>query len=226
MGVTPQLDRPNPKSYSTLRTGRDFTPNPQPDSGRIHDLEERAMTYGQGDYQYELVENWGNLPEGYEWHQVAGVAVDSNDNVYAYNRSEHQLMIFDSDGNFLDTWLEVFAGPHGIHIDPNDNVYLADRDAHTVMKYNTSGRMTLKIGTGRASDTGYTTNAEPVPARRRPLQPAHRHSRLRRRRHLHLRRLRQRPRPSLHRHRLPAAVLGPARQDQPGRLPPSPRHRH
>ena len=121
------------------------------------------MTYGQGDYQYELVENWGDLPDGYEWHQVAGVAVDSNDNVYAYNRSEHQLMIFDRDGNFLDTWLEVFAGPHGIHIGPDDSVYLADRDAHTVMKYNTSGRMTLKIGTGRPSDTGYTTNAEPVP---------------------------------------------------------------
>ncbi len=121
------------------------------------------MTYGQGDYQYELVEDWGNLPEGYEWHQVAGVAVDSNDNVYAYNRSEHQLMIFDSDGNFLNTWDEVFAGPHGIHVGPDDSVYLADRDAHTVMKYNTDGNMTLKIGTGRPSDTGYTTNAEPVP---------------------------------------------------------------
>ena len=48
------------------------------------------MRYGSGDYQYELVEDWGELPQGFEWHQVAGVAVDSGDNVYAYNRSAHQ----------------------------------------------------------------------------------------------------------------------------------------
>ena len=121
------------------------------------------MRYGSGDYQYELVDNWGDLPDGFEWHQVAGVAVDSNDNVYAYNRSAHQMMVFDRDGSFLSTWDETFAGPHGIHIGPDDCVYLADRDAHVISKYSLDGQLLLRLGTGQPSETGYTSNAEPVP---------------------------------------------------------------
>ena len=121
------------------------------------------MRYGSGDYQYELVDNWGSLPEGFEWHQVAGVAVDSNDNVYAYNRSAHQMMVFDRAGSFLSTWDETFAGPHGIHIGPDDCVYLADRDAHVISKYSLDGRLLLRLGTGQPSETGYTSNADPVP---------------------------------------------------------------
>ena len=121
------------------------------------------MRYGSGDYQYELVDNWGDLPDGFEWHQVAGVAVDSNDNVYAYNRSAHQMMVFDRDGSFLSTWDETFAGPHGIHIGPDDCVYLADRDAHVISKYSLDGRLLLRLGTGQPSETGYTSNADPVP---------------------------------------------------------------
>ena len=30
-----------------------------------------------GDRQYELVEGWGQLPEGWQWGQCAGVACDS-----------------------------------------------------------------------------------------------------------------------------------------------------
>ena len=127
------------------------------------------MRYGSGDYQYELVEDWGELPEGFEWHQVAGVAVDSGDNVYAYNRSAHQMMVFDRSGSFLSTWDETFAGPHGIHIGPDDCVYLADRDAHVISKYSLDGRLLLRLGTGQPSETGYTTNAEPVPTAAGPF---------------------------------------------------------
>ena len=121
------------------------------------------MAYGSGEFRYELVDGWGELPDGCEWHQVAGVAVDSADNVYAYNRSAHQVMVFDSGGKFLSAWDETFAGPHGIHIGPDDSVYLADRDAHLIKKYTPDGKELLRIGTGAPSNTGYATNAEPVP---------------------------------------------------------------
>ena len=62
------------------------------------------MTYGSGDYTYKIDQEWGKLPDGYEFNQVAGVAIDKKDNVYLYNRSEHQVMIFDKIGNFVETW--------------------------------------------------------------------------------------------------------------------------
>ena len=42
------------------------------------------MTFGSGDYTYEVDKNWGQLPEGHEFNQVAGVAIDKNDNAVSY----------------------------------------------------------------------------------------------------------------------------------------------
>ena len=58
------------------------------------------MTYFVGSQEYELDEGWGRLPKGYEFNQVAGVTVDGN--VYLFNRSSHELMVFDRQGNLLE----------------------------------------------------------------------------------------------------------------------------
>ncbi len=114
------------------------------------------MTYGSGDYTYELAENWGALPDGYEFNQVAGVAVDKSDRVFVFNRSRHQMIVLDREGKFVGSWDEHFENPHGIHIGPDGNVYLADRDAHVILVYNADGKLQLTLGTrGRPSDTGY-----------------------------------------------------------------------
>ena len=42
---------------------------------------------GEGEFQYELVEGWGKLPDGWVFKQVAAVAVDPQDRVYVFNRS-------------------------------------------------------------------------------------------------------------------------------------------
>ena len=115
------------------------------------------MSYGSGDYTYELAEGWGQLPEGYEFNQVAGVAVDKDDQVYVFNRGRHQLMVFDRDGAFIKSWSQGFANPHGIHVGPDGNLYIVDRDAHVVLRYSPDERLTLTLGTpNRPSDTGYT----------------------------------------------------------------------
>ena len=78
-----------------------------------------------GERQYELVEGWGQLPEGWTWGQVAGVACDSQDRVHVYTRTEHPYMVFDKKGKLIDEWGgEIFGSPHGICITPNDDVYL------------------------------------------------------------------------------------------------------
>ena len=59
-----------------------------------------------GQLEYEVVEGWGKLPEGWQWGQVGGVAVDSHDEVHVFTRSDHPLMVFDTEGNFLRSWGE------------------------------------------------------------------------------------------------------------------------
>ena len=41
-------------------------------------------THGTGDFVYELVPDWAKLPDGWKLTQVAAVAVDKDDNVYAF----------------------------------------------------------------------------------------------------------------------------------------------
>src|SRR6188768_2430021 len=102
---------------------------------------------GSGEHRYRVVEDWAKLPDGWEFRDVAAVAVDSKDRVYVLNRSEHPMMVFDKDGNFLRSWGEgLFGRAHGIHIDSDDNLYCTDDGDHTVRKISTDGKVLMTIG--------------------------------------------------------------------------------
>ena len=80
----------------------------------------RANVVGEGELTLELVPDWEQLPSGWSHGDVAGVATDSQDRVFVFNRSEHPVIIYDRDGRFLGSWGEgVFTRPHGITIDPS-----------------------------------------------------------------------------------------------------------
>ena len=67
---------------------------------------------------YEPVPYWAKLPHPMFFKEATSVAVDSNDNVYVFGRGVHPIIIFDRDGNFLETWgADEFVRPHGITID-------------------------------------------------------------------------------------------------------------
>ena len=114
------------------------------------------MIVGQGEHRYELVENWEQLPEGFAHGDVAGVATDSQDRVYVFNRSEHPLLVYNREGKFLKSWGEgVYTRPHGITI-LDDIVYLVDDFDHTVRKMTLDGEVLQTLGTpNQPSDTGY-----------------------------------------------------------------------
>jgi len=102
---------------------------------------------GSGENRYRVVEDWAKLPEGWELTDVAAVAVDSKDRVYVFNRGEHPMIVFDSDGNFLTSWGEgMFPHAHGLHIDANDFLYCTDDRGHFVRKCTTEGKVLLEIG--------------------------------------------------------------------------------
>jgi DNA-binding beta-propeller fold protein YncE len=113
---------------------------------------------------YEVLHGWEQLPEGWTFVEVAGVATDSADRVYVFSRGEHPVIVFDRDGRFLDAWGEgTFTNAHGICIGPDDTVYCADNMDHTVRVFRPDGTLVRTLGqAGVASDTGFVAWSEPV----------------------------------------------------------------
>ena len=103
---------------------------------------------GSGPFTYEMsAKDWGVLPDGWSLKEATAVAVDSADNVYVFNRGEHPVIVFDSEGNFLRSWGEgVFTLPHGVAVGPDDSVYCVDTGDHTVRKFTPDGELLMTIG--------------------------------------------------------------------------------
>ena len=59
-----------------------------------------AVVLGSGDYRYEVTENWGALPDGWTFHEVAAVAVDAQDQVYCFTRGKHPVIVLTATATF------------------------------------------------------------------------------------------------------------------------------
>ena len=109
-----------------------------------------AATIGSGDFRYEYQPEWARLLSGMSLQGPSGVAVDSADHVYVFQRQGPAVVIFDRGGRVLRVWQRengVPADAHHIHVGPDDTVYLTDRDSHQVLAYDTAGRMLQSLGT-------------------------------------------------------------------------------
>ena len=120
------------------------------------------MIYGNGKYRYELVENWAQLPPGWAFYDVGGIGIDRNDRVYVFNRSQHPLMIFERNGNFIESWgEEYFFRPHGIRITGQDELFCTDDMSHLVSKFTLSGNLLMTLGEKeKPSSTGYVEDSD------------------------------------------------------------------
>ena len=106
------------------------------------------VTIGAGQFTYEVQEGWGQLPAGYAFREVAAVGCDDDDNVYAFDRGEHPMMVFDKNGNFIKSWGEgVFPRAHGITMSPDSAMFCTDDGDHTVRKCTLDGDVLLTLGT-------------------------------------------------------------------------------
>ena len=124
----------------------------------------KTNRFGFGDFQYEVVPNWGISTQ---LGIVSDVATDSNDNVYlAVRNTPHPenpggyILVLDRDGNILDSWgQDLFETPHGIWISRKDEILLADSSDHTVRSYTTDGQLIFTIGTqGKTGSPGSPFN--------------------------------------------------------------------
>ena len=107
-----------------------------------------ATMLGSGEYVYEELADWAKLPEGWSFHEVPDVAVDSQDRVYVFNRGEHPMIVLEPDGTFVGSWGEgMFTRPHGLTIGPDDTLYCADDNGHSIFKCTVDGEVLMTIGT-------------------------------------------------------------------------------
>ena len=128
----------------TLTVGRDdnvFVLLRRPNSSNIAKLSIGAIP---GDE--EIRTQFGSAGEGGgEFRWPAGIAVDSEENVYVTDEWLHRVTVFDSDGGFLRSFGELgkrdgqFNRPSGIAIDDNDNLFVSDTLNHRVQKLDKFG---------------------------------------------------------------------------------------
>ena len=78
---------------------------------------------GEGDYQYEVIHAWPQLPEKYTWQTTHNVAVDKSGNVYVIHEGRKEqkdhpsIFVFDPEGRFVRAFGSQFqGGGHGIEI--------------------------------------------------------------------------------------------------------------
>ena len=107
-----------------------------------------AAQVGSGDYRFERVPSWPNMPRYWEMGLASDGAVNSKNEVHIFSRGLHPLTIWDTAGNFISSWGEgtFSANPHGIYIAPNDNVWLVDRDYHIATEYSPGGKPLRTLG--------------------------------------------------------------------------------
>jgi peptidylglycine monooxygenase len=122
----------------------DLNPAPANDSEHVM-RDDLVVTMNGRDYAVECP--WGTLPDGQVFGPVSQLAIDSNDRVYVFQRSNPPVLVFDSEGLLVDSWGEgEFSDAHGIFITTDDLVLLVDRDAHQILACETSGTVRFRLG--------------------------------------------------------------------------------
>ena len=125
---------------------------------------------------YEAVKFWPKIPHGIWLREATSVSVDSNDNVYVFNRGNVPLLIFDKNGNLKTSWgnddpfgevkVEVlridyklqtwegsrFVRPHSILLDYEDNIWCVDDSGHKIYKFDQNFELKLSLGDGNPAE--------------------------------------------------------------------------
>lgn len=104
---------------------------------------------------YEVDASWPQRPADMPWGDVPGIAVDRNDHVWIFTRTNPAVQVFTSEGKFVRAWGRgVVSNAHHIKIDREGNVWLSDIGFHTVRKCTPDGKVLLTIGTPGKAGVG------------------------------------------------------------------------
>jgi hypothetical protein len=111
---------------------------------------------GSGEYTYEAIHDWGDLPADIKYGNTHGVCEDSHGHiyvhhtVYATSESSDSMVVFDHKGKFVKSWGKEFkGGAHGLYISregKNEFLYLCDIRRGLVVKTTLDGEEVFSLG--------------------------------------------------------------------------------
>jgi len=117
---------------------------------------------GTGEHTYEVIHDWGELPNGLCLGNTHGVTEDAQGRIFIKHTvgkgslCGDAVLVFDVDGRFIRSWGREFkGGAHGLHLareDGREFLYLCDPNRGLVVKTTTEGEEVWRRGFPEASD--------------------------------------------------------------------------
>ena len=111
---------------------------------------------GAGEYQYEAIHDWGELPAHIVFGNTHGVCEDSAGHIYihhtvhATSKSPDSIVVFDPKGKFVRSWGSQYKdGAHGLHLrreGSTEFLYICDQLHGIVSKRTLKGEEVWTIG--------------------------------------------------------------------------------
>src|SRR5215470_6135502 len=116
----------------------------------------KSPILGDGEFKYECIHDWGELPAGIKYGNTHGVCEDSKGQIYihhtvhATSERHDTMVVFDEHGKFVRSWgAEFEGGAHGLHIrreGSDEFLYLCDTKRAVVAKVTPKGETVWQFG--------------------------------------------------------------------------------
>jgi DNA-binding beta-propeller fold protein YncE len=96
---------------------------------------------------YGVDPTWPQRPAGVHFGHVPGIAVDKQDNVWIFTRTNNPVQVYTAAGKFVRAWGDgVVSNAHHLKIDQAGNIWLSDIGLHVVRKFTPEGKLLQTFG--------------------------------------------------------------------------------
>ena len=116
----------------------------------------RLPVIGEGEHQYEWIQDWGELPATIRYGNCHALAEDSQGNIYVLHtvhqssKSDDAIVVFDSKGKFVKSMGSQYKrGAHGLHFrreGGSEYLYISDSQHRIVTKRTLRGEEVWTLG--------------------------------------------------------------------------------
>jgi streptogramin lyase len=123
---------------------------------------------------YRRVDNWMQLPSGFQWGIIAAVVPDPDGSLWVLQRSDPPVNRLDRSGKLVASFGSgMFVLPHGLFLDSEGHLWVADSGpfnergrvqgkGYQVVKFDRTGKVLMTIGKPNAAQAGPDTFLGPV----------------------------------------------------------------